>query len=187
MVTRRQVLPWLTVVITVVAAGVELHLQGRQWLSAGGLQLWVPRARGVYTSQHLFDPYSLTHLEHGVILCGLLAWWAGRLPWPWRCWTAVAVESAWEVVENTNAVIGRYRHTGAMGYLGDTVINSLGDVGMCALGFGLAWYLGVRRSTGLCVLIEAVLVAWIRDGVLLSLLTLIVPVDAIAQWQAGGP
>lgn len=182
----RKFWPWAAVVLTVAAAVGELHRQGRQWIcTCGRVDLWVGQARGSETSQHLFDPYGLSHIEHGLILCALLVWLARRLSWPWRFWIAVTVESLWEVIENTNFIIERYRQTGVLGYVGDTVVNSVGDIGMCALGFVLAWYLGWRRSLAVFVLIEAVLIVWIRDSMVLSLLTLLIPVDTIAQWQTG--
>jgi hypothetical protein len=92
--------------------------------------------QGPHNSQHFFDPYSFTHVLHGVLLCGLLAWVVPRLAPAWRLWLAVCAEVLWEVFENSAFVIQRYRAaTLAQGYEGDTVANSLGDILSCALGF----------------------------------------------------
>jgi len=97
---------------------------------------------------------------------------------------AIAFECAWEVIENTNFVIQRYREaTASLGYQGDTVVNSLGDILCCAVGFLLARRLGWWRSIVLFLATEAVLLVWIRDSLLLEVLMLIHPVEAIKAWQ----
>ena len=100
---------------------------------------------------------------------------------------AVSVEVLWEVVENSPFVIGRYREgTAAFGYHGDTVVNSAGDVLACALGFLLARRLGFWRALAVFVGVEVALALWIRDGLLLNVVMLIYPIDAIEAWQAAG-
>jgi len=94
------------------------------------------------------------------------------------------LESAWEVFENTSFVINKYRtETAALGYQGDTIVNSLGDLACALLGFVIARQLGVRRSLIVFVLIEVVLSFWIHDSLLLQILMLIRPVEAIKLWQ----
>jgi hypothetical protein len=173
--------------MVMAAAAYQLHRQGRLWWrSCGQLFLWAGDVRSWHNSQHLFDPYSFTHVLHGIVLCGVLAW---ALPhaWPaWRLCLALSIEALWEVVENSGFIIQRYRAAGiALGYQGDTIANSLGDILSCGIGFALAWRLGWRGSLAMFVLTEAVLLLWIRDGLLLSLLMLIHPFDAINMWQAG--
>ena len=146
--------------------------------------LWVGEAWSSDTSQHLLDPYSFTHVLHGVVLFWLISWFAPRLSWVWQLWLAVAAEAVWEVVENSEYVIQRYREGGALGYFGDTIVNSLGDIVMCGLGFILARYLGFGRSLALFVAVEVTLLFWIRDSLLLNVLMLIYPVEWIQQWQA---
>src|SRR5207248_298465 len=136
--------------------------QGRLWWCACGQpNLWSGDAWGPHNSQHLLDPYSLTHVLHGVVFCGLFAWCCPRLRPAWQLWLTVVVESLWEVVENSAAVIERYRAaTAALGYQGDTVANSLGDITSCALGFVLARRLGFRRSVVVFFVTEAILLLW---------------------------
>ena len=164
-----------------------LRAQGRAWVcSCGRLLFWTGEAWGADTSQHLFDPYSFTHVLHGIIFCGLLALAAPRLRPAWRLCLAVLAESAWEIAENTDAVISRYREaTAALGYTGDTVVNSLGDIAACALGFLVARRLGLWRSLALFFLVEVVLILLIRDSLLINILMLIYPLDSIRVWQAG--
>ena len=183
---RKSVWPWLAIAATLGAATFQLHYQGRLWMcSCGQFFLWVSEARSSNTSQHLLDPYSFTHVLHGVIFGWLILWLAPRLWWVWGLWLAVAAEAVWEVVENSDFVIQRYREAGALGYFGDTIVNSLGDIAMCSLGFMLAWYLGFGRSLALFVAVEVVLLFWIRDSLLLNVLMLVYPVERIEQWQAG--
>ena len=179
--------PWLAVVAVLLATALELHLQGRLWVcSCGHFALWVGDAWGHDTSQQLFDPYTFTHILHGFVVCGVLAWGLPRMSWAWRLWIAVFAESFWEVVENTNFVIQRYREaTAALGYTGDTVVNSLGDIAACAVGFALARRLGLLRSVLLFAATELVLLVLIRDSLLLNVLLLIYPSQKLRAWQAG--
>ena len=172
--------------ITATAALV-LRAQGRLWLcDCGRFRLWTAEAWGAETSQQLFDPYTFTHILHGFAFAGLLALVAPKLAGQWRLILTVALEAVWEIAENTSYVINRYREaTAALGYTGDTVVNSLGDIAACALGFLLAQRLGLWRSAALFALVEAALLLTIRDSLLLNILLLLYPVEGIREWQAG--
>jgi hypothetical protein len=170
-----------------LATAFELQRQGRLWLcSCGRLLPWVGDAWSADTSQQLFDPYTFTHVLHGFIFCGLLALCLPRLSWRWRLSLAISLEALWEVLENTEFIIRRYRETtAALGYTGDTVVNSLGDIAACALGFLIARRLGALRTALLFVATEVVLLFWIRDSLLLNILLLVYPSDKLRAWQAG--
>jgi hypothetical protein len=121
-----------------------------------------------------------------VLFFWLLVWLAPRLPVMWRFAIAISVEAAWEILENSAFIIDRYRTaTIALGYNGDTIINSLSDIVVCGLGFWLAFYLGFRRSLVLFVVMEIVLLLWVRDSLILNILMLIYPLDAVRMWQMG--
>ena len=121
------------------------------------------------------------------MFCGLLTLLVRRLSTNWRLCMAIIMEAAWELIENTNTVIARYREaTAALGYQGDTVINSLGDVVCCGIGFIIARKLGWRRSLVLFIATEAILLMWIRDSLLLEILMLVHPIYGIKAWQTGG-
>jgi hypothetical protein len=179
--------PWLATLAILAAAVVLLRRQGRLWWCAcGQFYLWAGDVRSPHNSQHLLDAYSFTHVLHGLVLCGLLAWAFPRLSPPWRLCLAIPLEALWEVFENTNFTIQRYRAlTAALGYQGDTIANSLGDIFCCGIGFALARHLGLWRSVGLFLATEAVLLVWIRDDLLLNVLMLIYPIQAIKAWQMG--
>ena len=104
----------------------------------------------------------------------------------WRLIIALGAEAAWEILENTNAVIDRYRATTAfLGYHGDTVMNSIGDILCCGVGVLIARKLGWLRSLPIFIATEIVLLFWIRDSLVLELIMLIHPIDAIKTWQLG--
>jgi hypothetical protein len=184
---KRLIGPWLTLVAILAAAVLLLRHEGRLWWCACGQPyLWSGDPRGPHTSQHLLDPYSCTHVLHGLLLCGLLAWGCPRLPPAWRLCLAVLAEALWEVAENSDFVIGRFRGaTAAVGYQGDTVANSLGDILSCAAGFVLARGLGFWGALALFLVTEVVLILWIKDSLLLSVLMLAYPVEAVKAWQLG--
>jgi hypothetical protein len=181
-------LPWIAAAVVLACGVYLLREQGRLWIcSCDYVLLWTNEYWGHDTSQHLLDPASFTHLLHGFVLCGLVALVVPRVSVAWRLWLAVSIEVLWEVVENSPFVIRRYREgTAAFGYHGDTVVNSGGDVLACALGFVLARRLGFRWAAVVFVAVEVALALWIRDGLLLNVVMLIYPLDAIEAWQAAG-
>ncbi|MGI9068716.1 MAG: DUF2585 family protein [Pyrinomonadaceae bacterium] len=183
--SARKLGPWLSMVALFGATAVLLRVEGRLWIcSCGTLLMWVGEVCSSNNSQHFFDPYSFTHVLHGFLFFWLIAWLVPRLDSSWQLVLAIVVEGAWEVFENTNFIIERYRTaTAALGYNGDTVVNSLGDILCCTLGFMIARRLGFRRSLIAFVALEFVLLLWIRDSLLLEILMLVVPIDVIRTWQ----
>lgn len=179
------------VALTVVA----LRLMGRVWwCKCGQPWPWSGEVLSMHNSQHLVDPYSFTHAQHGLVFYALLAlgaWLAaraGRGGWPlgWRAVGAVVLEAAWEVIENTPLVIDRYREaTVSLDYYGDSVANSVGDLGCCLVGFWLASRLPAWASVALFVGTELAMLAWIRDSLVLNVWMLVWPLDAIRRWQSG--
>jgi hypothetical protein len=183
----RRARPWLVTAAILLVQIVVLRTEGRRWWCACGQpNLWTADARGPHNSQHLFDPYSFSHVSHGILLFGLLWLVARRLSVAWRFCLAVGFEVAWEMAENSNVVIDRFRAaTAAVGYRGDTVANSIGDVLSCMVGLLLARRLGLWWSVVLVVVIESVLLVWIRDNLVLDVVMLAHPIEAIRVWQAG--
>jgi hypothetical protein len=178
--------------VQIMAAGlvllvmiVLLRAQGRMFLCACGyFDVWISDTCSSNNSQQLFDPYSFTHVLHGFLFFWLITLLFRRLSGWWQFWLALLLESAWEVFENTSFVIDKYRtETAALGYTGDTVVNSLGDVACALAGFLIARKLGLRRSLIAFLLVELVLILWIHDSLLLQLLMLLRPVEAIKLWQ----
>ena len=172
----------------VAAMVAALRIEGRRWWCAcGDAKPWSWDVWSSHCSQHVVDPYSLSHFSHGLIGFALLHPAARRLGIGWRFCLVLAFATGWEVLENSSLVIERYRSaTMSLDYLGDSVINSLGDVAACALGFATAQRLGWLRGLGLFVALDLLSLGWIRDNLTLNVLMLVSPVDAIRHWQTVG-
>ncbi|MEO6112855.1 MAG: DUF2585 domain-containing protein [Sphingomicrobium sp.] len=141
---------------------------------------------GPEQSQMLADWYSPSHIVHGFLFFLALRYAAPRWPVERRFAIALLVEAAWEIVENTPMVIDRYREaTIALGYTGDSMLNSLSDIAMMALGFAAARRLPVWVSVAIVALLEIVPLIAIRDNLTLNVWMLLSPSDAIRAWQAG--
>ena len=121
---------------------------------------------------------------HGVLLFWVIYWLVPRWQRLAQLLLATALEAAWEVFENTNFIIERYRTaTAALGYNGDTVVNSFGDLVCCIAGFAIAQRLGFKRSLIVFAVFELILIVWIHDSLLLEILMLVAPVEIIKAWQ----
>ena len=182
---RQRYWPIFAIIASFGATALLLHLEGRLWFCAcGHIQLWSGQICSANNSQHFLDPYSFTHVLHGFLFCWLIVWLLPRLNVNWQLGLAIAVEGCWEVFENTNFIIDRYRsETAALGYTGDTVVNSFGDILCCLIGFLVAQRLGLRRSLIVFAVLELVLIVWIKDSLVLEILTLVVPLNAVRSWQ----
>jgi hypothetical protein len=179
--------PWLLTILVIAWAVVQLRFQNRiWWCVCGQPTLWWTDTQSSHNSQHFLDPYSFSHVLHGMIFYGVLAWLTPRLSLPWRFLIATIIECAWEVFENTQFVIQRYRNaTMALGYEGDSIFNCLGDILTCAIGFELARRAGLKISVGIFLVIEFILLVTIRDSLFLNVVMLIYPLDALKAWQLG--
>jgi hypothetical protein len=168
-----------------LAAAAILVAMGRHPIcTCGSVALWAGQRDSPQTSQMLADWYSLSHVVHGLLFYALL--WLVARRWPVRFLAALAIEASWEVIENTPMVIDRYRETtAALGYTGDSVINSLSDIAMMVLGFLLARKLPLWTSIVLILALEIVPLLVIRDNLTLNVLALIAPNAVIQAWQAG--
>jgi hypothetical protein len=178
--------PWLVSVLILIFTTIQLRLQGRRWWCACGRPfLWSGNVHSRHNSQHLADPYSFSHVEHGILFYGLFTWLCPRLSVAWRLVLTLALEVSWEIVENTRYVINRYREaTIAFDYLGDTITNSLGDILSCVLGFYLARRIGFWGSLAVIIVTEIAMLFWIRDNLLLNIVMLLHPFQSVKQWQA---
>lgn len=172
--------------VILAATAAALLLMGRPAIcTCGEVSLWGPV--GPTQSQMLSDWYSPSHIVHGLLFYAALWLVARKWPVERRFLLALLVECAWEVIENTPMVIDRYREaTAALGYTGDSVINSLSDVAMMAVGFLAARKLPVWASILLVLLLELVPLIVIRDNLTLNVWMLLAPSDSIRAWQNGG-
>ena len=175
----------LSVVITIVMALVLLG-QGRiWWCKSGDWAIYINQAWGSsHTSQHLFDPYTFTHILHGFLFFWIIGLAFKKLSVGWRVFIATVAEAAWEVFENSSFIIEKYReNTASLDYFGDSIMNSVGDVLACAFGFWIAYKVGWWRSLVFFIVVEIALLVCIKDSLLLNILMLIYPLDGIKHWQ----
>ena len=177
----------LNAVAVGMAMAIILYLMGQPlWCKCGGLSPWSWDIWSSHNSQHLVDPYFFTHVLHGVVLCGLLYWLPRSVSESSRFLTAVVLEAGWEILENSPTIIERYRAaTISKDYFGDSIMNSAGDLIACIVGYLLARRLGFRNSIVFFLLTELILLLTIRDSLLLNVLMLVWPVEAIKWWQMG--
>ena len=153
--------------------------------TCGRIELW-HGALDSGNSQHVADWYSLSHVLHGFLFYAAARALMPRQPVGPRLAAAVAVESLWEILENSPIIIDRYRTaTIALGYSGDTILNSMSDIGMMVLGFLFAARAPVRVTVATGIALELVALAAIRDNLTLNVLMLGWPIDAVRNWQAG--
>ena len=181
-----------TAAAIIALAAFVLYMMGQPPIcTCGTVKLWHGVARSAENSQHLTDWYTPSHVIHGFIFYALL-WLAARLTgWTWppgaMFLTALFIEAGWEVFENTDFVINRYRQaTISLDYYGDSIINSLADILAMAFGYFLAARLPVWVIVAVAVTLEIVTGVMIRDNLTLNLLMLVWPLETVREWQDGG-
>lgn len=184
--TRSRLPLMITVLIILVTAFYLLWIGREPICKCGYIRLWHGETMSSENSQHISDWYTPSHLIHGFLFYGILWLIARRMAWGWRLAVATLVESAWEVLENSDWIIERYREvTISLDYYGDSVLNTVADILAMLVGFWLAGRLPVWMTVALIIGFEALTIFLIRDGLALNILMLVFPLNAVRDWQGG--
>jgi hypothetical protein len=175
------------VAIVALTAGAELSM-GRLPLGPDGeFGWWDGNIWSSENSQRVFDVYSFSHIIHGILFYAFLWMVIRKSPIRYRFMAAVSLEAIWEILENSPLIINRYREaTIALGYTGDSILNSCSDILMMSLGFLFAWGTPVIASVTLVLVLEVGCLLWVRDNLTLNIIMLLRPIAAIRAWQSAG-
>ncbi len=172
------------VVILAATYAIELWLGRSLFGPDGKFGWWEGSIWSSENSQRLADPYSFSHIGHGILFYGVLWCIARKTSVKFRLIIAMTIESVWEIMENSPFIIERYRAvTISLGYVGDSIINSLSDVILATLGFLLAYRFNPLLSLFIIIIMEIGCALLIRDNLTLNIIMLIHPIDAIKDWQ----
>ncbi len=173
--------------LVLVITSIILFVQGRVWwCKIGDYAIWSSDIWGSHNSQHIFDPYTFTHILHGVLYFWIISLIFRKKDFAWQFLLAITIASGWELLENSSLVINHYRtETLSLDYFGDSIINSIADIFSCGFGFWLTHKIKFWWSLIFFLIVEIFLLLWIKDSLIVNIIMLTYPIEAIKKWQIG--
>jgi len=179
---------WLTLLV-LIGTVITLYFMGREPIcKCGYVKFWHGVVQSSENSQHIADWYTPSHILHGLIFFFLTSLFFSKWTFGMRLALSMVVEATWEIVENTDLIINRYREsTISFDYFGDSILNSTSDMLAMALGFYLASKLPVWASIAIFIIAEVFVMHMIRDGLILNIIMLLYPLEIIREWQGAIP
>lgn len=182
--TNDRRLYWIAGILFVLTGLLEYLFHRPVFGPDGRFAFWNTSIWSNECSQRLADPYSFSHIVHGIVFYGVLWLCFRKATVAARFLTTVIAGCAWEVVENLPFIIERFRvANAALGYNGDSIMNSLSDVVMMAFGFWIAWKFTPWKSIAATLVMEIGCALWVRDNLTLQFAMLLHPVKAVQNWQ----
>lgn len=175
---------WAIAGVVVLTALILLAMGQTFFGPDGRFGLWEGSIWSAGNSQRFADPYSFSHIGHGICFFALIWLVARKLPLERKLLIAVILEAGWEILENSPFIIKRYREsTIAQGYSGDSVFNSLSDILMMSLGFLFTAKVRPWQSVAALAAMELGCLICVRDNLTLNVVMLVYPIAAIKAWQ----
>jgi hypothetical protein len=180
------------VILLIILSLILQYLYNNPLKKALGIDYWAPnpllwdnRTNPEENSKHLLDFYSLTHISHGLLFAIvsylLFTSYFGNdreLNVIFHFYIVMGLEIIFEIIENTNFVINRFRFDGKnRHYTGDSYANIIGDLICCAIGFLVyVWLDSNIVMTGvILVVLETMLFYIFGDNMLMSFLSAVFP------------
>jgi len=175
------------ILILAAVAIIELYTGRSLFGPDGKFGWWDGDVWSSENSQRVADAYTFSHIIHGMLFYAFLWLVARRLPAKYRFLIALLMEGGWELLENSPLIINRYREvTISLGYVGDSVLNSVSDIIFAGLGFIIAWYSRIWITIALIIMLEVGCLLWVRDNLTLNVIMLVAPSETIKNWQSEG-
>lgn len=177
----------VSIFILAITAWIELG-SGRSFFGPdGNFGWWEGSVWSSENSQRVADAYTFSHVIHGMIFYAFLWLVARKVPVKYRFLIALFFEAGWELLENSPIIIDRYRAvTISLGYVGDSVLNSLSDIVFAGMGFLISRYSKFWVSVFLIIFMEIGCLFWVRDNLTLNVIMLVYPLESIKTWQSVG-
>lgn len=175
-------------VLFLILQAIGLSAMGHPWIcTCGFVKLWHGDVFSSQNSQQIADWYSFGHVNHGILFYAAAWLLFRRASFNFRAVLVAYTGLLWEVIENTNVIIERFREvTMSLDYYGDSVLNSVWDSIFMMGGVILARRLPIWATASIVLGSEVLTTAVVRDGLALNTLMLIYPIEAVKAWQMAG-